>query len=219
MDNEILQKLTVSKNQEKEESTQKANLPKVPPSNALSPGHKRDSRRSSIPRPCSSSRTFAGAERSSTGKPTAEKVGAFNKSASHATKTCDSSKRTFTVNADKAKELQPQASNTIKTSLETSQRSDKGCTASSCLPRTPSGSRKEQSSLSCFKGSSAPTQSVKSADQQQQDRPNVSPEKKPILRNVMTAPPPCTSEEKRVGFSQPPPDSASGEWTKLLLPI
>lgn len=198
VDSETQQKSTSTKIEEKdrrEETTLNTNLT-VSLSNALSPGHKSDSKRSSIPRPC----TFA-----------RRSVGACDNSASSATKTRGSSGRTLTENVVKVGESKPRASNSIRSSLETSQRSDKSSTASSDLPRTPPGSRKGQSGLSCFKGSSPPAQNVRSAGQQQQDRPYNSPEKKPLLRSIMAAPLPCSSVEKHVGFSQPPLDSASGE--------
>lgn len=198
VDSETQQKSTSTKTEEKdrrEETTLNTNLPTMSLSNALSPGHKSDSKRSSIPRPC----TFA-----------RRSVGACDNSAS-ATKTHGSSGRILTENVVKVGESKPRASNTIRSSLETSQRSDKSSTASSGSPRTPPGSRKGQSGLSCFKGSSPLAQSVRIAGQQQQDRPNNSPEKKPLLRSIMAAPLPCSSVEKHVGFSQPPLDPASGE--------
>lgn len=207
IDNEVSQRLTISKAQDKEggaakASLAKASLAKVSPSKASSAGQKGDQRRSSIPRPCSSSRVFAGAERSSTVKPKAQIVGACHKST-------PSSDRTVTV--DNTKGLQPQAAN-AKTSLEASQRSSQGSTDSSCLPRTPPAPRVEQSSLPCLNGSSAPPPSVKSGEQPQQDKLNVSEEKKATLREA-------TSEEKHVGVSQPTPNPTSGEWTELFIRV
>lgn len=203
IDNEVSQRLTISKAQEKEGGAAKSSLAKVSPSKASSAGHKGDQRRSSIPRPCSSSRVFAGAERSSTVKPKAQIVAACHKST-------PSSDRTVTV--DNAKGLQPQAAN-AKTSLEASQRSSQGSTDSSCLPRTPPAPRVEQSSLPCLNGSSAPPPpSAKSGEQLQQDKLSVSVEKKATLREA-------TSEEKHAGDSQPTPNPTSGEWTGLFIRV
>lgn len=201
IDNQVVHRVSISKAQEKECDAAKANLAKASPSKASSAGPKGDPRRSSIPRPCSSSRVFAGAERSSTVKPKAEIVGACHKSSL-------SSERTFTVDVDNGRKLQPQAANT-KTSLEASQRSSIGRTDTHCLPRTPPGPRVEQSSLDCPNGSSAPPPSVKSGDQPQQDKLSVSAEKK-TLRDA-------TSEEKHVGVSKPTPNPTAGEWTELLI--
>ncbi|XP_075896846.1 centrosomal protein of 192 kDa isoform X3 [Nelusetta ayraudi] len=192
IDNEVSQRLTISKVQEKDSGAAKSSLAKVSPSKASSAGHKGDQRRSSIPRPCSSSRVFAGAERSSTVKPKAQIVAACHKS-------IPSSDRTVTV--DNTKGLQPQAAN-AKTSLEASQRSSQGSTDSSCLPRTPPAPRVEQSSLPCLNGSSAPPPSAKSGEQPQQDKLSVSVDKKATLREA-------TSEEKHAGDSQPTPNPTS----------
>lgn len=200
VDNQVVQRLTISKAQEKEGDAAKANSTKTLPTKASSAGAKGDPRRSSIPRPCSSSRVFAGAERSAPVKPKAEIVGACHKSSS--------SERTFTVDVDNGKSLQPQSAN-AKTSLEASHRSSIGCTDSSCLPRTPPAPRVEQSSLTCLNGSSAPPPSVKSGNQPQQNKLSVSVEKKPTLRDA-------TSEEKHVGVSKPTPNPTNGEWTRLL---
>lgn len=210
VDNQVLKRLTIQEAQEKERSTAEASLAKVSPSKASSQAHKGDSRRSSIPRPCSSSRVFAGAEQSSTVKPKAEIVGACHKSSLSSSKT--SSNRTFTIDADNAKALEQQAASIKKAPREASQGSNKGCADSSCLPRTLPVSRAEQSSLSCLDNSSAPPPSAKGADQPQLDKPNVSVEKKPTLRDA-------TSEEKHVGFSQPTPNPTSGKWTGLLLRV
>lgn len=179
----------------REETTLNTNLSTVPLSKASSPGHKNDSKRSSIPRPSTSARRSVGAERCSTLKPSTDYVGTCDNSASSTTKTCGSSGRTLKENVVEPGELKPKALPI----------------ASSGLPRTPPGLRKGQLGLSCLKGSSPPALSVKSAGQQQQDRPNNSPEKKQPLRNIMAAPLPCSSVEKHVGFSQPPLDPSSGE--------
>ncbi|XP_044065404.1 centrosomal protein of 192 kDa isoform X2 [Siniperca chuatsi] len=173
-----------------------------------SPGHKGDSKRSSIPRPrtsFSSARRSVGSGQSSTLKPPADKMAACDNSASSATKTCGSSSRTVTENGVKPGELNQQASN-IRSSLETSQKTDKS-------PAASPGWSKGQSGLPCFKDSSPPPQRVRNAGQQQQDRPSNSLEKKPPPSNIMAAPLPRSSVEKHVGFScqntQPPLDPAS----------
>lgn len=203
VDSETKQKTTSTKTEEKDrrEVTLNNNVSTIALANPLSPGRKSDIKRSLIPHPSSSARMSVGAEQSSTLKCPADKVGAFNNSVSTAT-------RTITENGIKPGALKPRASNTISSSLETSQNSDKSTTASSGLPRTPPGSRQGQSDLSRFKGS--PPQGVKSAGQQQPERPKSYPEKKPPL-NTITAPLPSSSAEKHVGFSQPPPDPTSGE--------
>ncbi|KAM9353963.1 centrosomal protein of 192 kDa [Symphorus nematophorus] len=187
------------------ETTLNTNSSAVSPSNVLSPRHKVDSKRSSIPRPrtsVSSARRSVGSERSSTLKLPADKMAESDNSSSSATKTCASSGRRLTENGVKQGEVNAQASNTIRSSLETSQKSDESSAASL-------GLRKGQSGLPCWKGSSPPPQRVRSAGQQQQDRPNKSPEKTPPPRNIMAAPLPCSTVEKHVGFSQPPLDPAS----------
>lgn len=204
MDNhQVVQRLTISRAQEKEGDAAKANVAK-----ASSAGAKGEPRRSSIPRPCSSSRVFAGTERSSTVKPKAEVAGACHKPS-------PSSERTFAVDVDNGKNRQPQAAN-AKTSQEASPRSSTGCSTgcsdTSCLPRTPPAPRVEQSSLTCLNGSSAPPPSVKSGDQPQQDNLSVSVEKKPTLRDA-------ASEEKHVGVSKPSLKPTTGEWTGLLIRV
>lgn len=153
IDNQAVQRLTISKAQEKEGDAAKANLAKASSADA-----KGEPRRSSIPRPCSSSRVFAGAERSSTVKPKAEIVGACHKSSI-------SSERTLTVDVDNAKSLQPQAASAM-TSLEAS------------------ALREKQSSLTCLNGFSALPSSVKTGEQPQQSKCSVSVEKKPTLRDA-----------------------------------
>ncbi|KAG8010342.1 hypothetical protein GBF38_014620 [Nibea albiflora] len=174
------------------ETTLNTNSSAVSLTSALTAGHKDDSKRSSIPRPrtsFSSTRRSVTSERPSALKPTADKMAAFDNSASSATKTCGSSGRKLTENG----------SNAVRSSLETSRKGDRSPAASPGLPRTPPGSRKGQA---VFKGSVG----------QQQDRH--SPEKKPPPRNIMAAPLPRTSVEKHVGFSQPsldpPPDVLKG---------
>lgn len=195
IDNQVVQRLTISKAQEKEGDAAKANLAKASPSKASSAGAKGEPRRSSIPRPCSSSKVFAGAERSSTVKPKAEIVGACHKSS-------PSSERTFTVDVENTEKLQPQAAS-AKTSVEASQGSSIGCTDTSCLPRTPPVPRVEQLSGTCLNGSS---------EQPQQDKLSVSAEKKPTIRDA-------ASEEKHVGVSKPMPNPTTGEWTGLLIRV
>lgn len=202
IDSEVSQRLTVSKAPQMEGGAAKTSLAKVSPSKASPAGHKGDQRRSSIPRPCASSRVFAGAEPSSAVKPKAEIVGACHRST-------PSSDRTFTV--DNAKRPQPQAA-TAKTSLEAPQRSSEGCTDLSHLPRTPPAPRAEQTGLSRFNGSSAPPPGLKSGDQPQQDKANVSVEKKATLREA-------TSEDKHVGVALPTPNPTSGEWTGLSIRV
>nr|XP_046255451.1 centrosomal protein of 192 kDa [Scatophagus argus]XP_046255452.1 centrosomal protein of 192 kDa [Scatophagus argus] len=181
----------------REETALNADSSTVSISNASSPGHRSDSKRSSIPRPRTSARRSVGPEQSSTAKPPADKVGACDYSASSANKTCGSSGRALTENGFKPGELNPQESNAIRSSLETSQKSDKSSATSPGLPRTPPG-------LKGFKGVSPPPQRVRSTGQQQkQDRPRNSPDMKLPLKNVMAAPLPCSTVE-HVGFLQPP---------------
>lgn len=197
VDNQHEQRLTISKAQEKEGDAAKANLAKASPTKALSAGAKGDQRRSSIPRPCSSSRASAGAERAFTVKPKAEIVGACHKSS-------QPSERTFTVDVDNIKGRQPQA-----VDAKASERTSIGRTDTSCLLGTQPAPRVEQSSLSCLNGSSAAPSSVNSGKQPPQDKLSVSVGKKPTLRD-------STSEEKHVGVSQPTPNPTTGEWTGLL---
>lgn len=202
MDGETKQKNTSAKTEEKDgrEATLNNNLSTKAFANPLSPGRESDTKRSLIPHPSSSARMSVGAEKHSALKRPADKVGAFNNSASTST-------RTITENGIKPGPLKPRASNT-SSSLETSQKSDKNTTSSSGFPRTPPGSRQRHSDLSRFKGS--PPQGVTGAGQQKPERPKSYPEKTSPLKS-MTAPLPSSSAEKNTGFSQPPPDPASGE--------
>ncbi|XP_040900614.1 centrosomal protein of 192 kDa isoform X2 [Toxotes jaculatrix] len=168
-------------------------------SNALSPGKKGESKRSSIPRPrtsFSSARRTVGSGQSSTIKPPADKMAALDNTTSTATKTCSSTDKTPTVNGVTPGEHNPQAPNTTGgSSLEPPQKSG--------VPKTSP----------CFKGYSPPTQRVRSAgQQQQQDRFGNPPAKKSPPRNIVAAALPCSSVEKHVGFSglniQPPLDLA-----------
>lgn len=219
VDSETQQKPTSTKTEQKDRrgaTTLNSSSSAVSVSNPLSPGRKGDSKRSSIPRPrtsCSSARRSVGSGQSSTLKPPADKMAACDNSA---TKPYGSSGRTLAENGVMPGEPNPQASNNIRSSLETSQNYDKSSAASSDLRKSP-GWRKGQAGLPCFKGSSPPPQRVRIAgqQQQQQDRLSNSPENKPPPRNIMPAPLPCSSVEKHVGFScqntQPPLDPASGE--------
>ncbi|XP_028435208.1 centrosomal protein of 192 kDa isoform X1 [Perca flavescens] len=188
----------------------------VPPPNAFSPGHKGHPKRSSIPRPrtsFSSASRSVGSGQSSTVTPPADKMTACDNCTYSAIKTGGSSGRTFSENGVKSGEVNPQASNNIRSSLETSQRSDKGSAVSPGLPRTPPDLRKGKSGLPCFKGSSSPQQRVRSAGQQQQDRLSNSSEKELPPSNIMDTPLPRSSVEKHVGFSSqnihPPQGPAS----------
>lgn len=179
-------------------------------SNTSSDSNNRDSKRSSIPHSrtsSSSARRSVGSGQSSTLKPPADKMVTCDNTTSSATKTCVSSGRTPTENGVKPGELNPQVS------LETSQKCDKSPVASPDMPRTSPEWRKGQSGLPCLKGSSPPTQRVRSAGQQQYDRHGNSPEKKPPPRTAASLS--RRSVEKHVGFScqnsQPPVDYASGK--------
>ncbi|XP_038568179.1 LOW QUALITY PROTEIN: centrosomal protein of 192 kDa [Micropterus salmoides] len=181
------------------ETTLNTNSSEVSHSNALSPGHKGDSKRSFIPRPhtsFSSARRSVGSGQSSTLKASLDKMAACDNSASSATKTCGSSGRTFTERGVKPGDLNPHASNTTSP-LETSQKSDKSSAASPGLPRTSPGWRKGQTG---------------SAGQQQQGRPSNSSKNSPP-RNIMAAPLPCHSIERHDDFTchntQLPRNSAS----------
>ena len=105
-------------------------------------------------------------------------MAAWDNNTSSATKTCGSTGRITTENGVKPGDLKPQVPNNTTPSLEPPQKSDKGCGPSLGLPRTSPGWKKGQTGLPCFKGYSATTQKVRSAGQQQQDRPHNSPEKK-----------------------------------------
>ncbi|XP_018521245.1 centrosomal protein of 192 kDa isoform X1 [Lates calcarifer] len=184
-------------------------------SNALSPGKQGESKRSSIPCPrtsLSSSRRSAGSGQSSTLKPPADKLTACGSTTSSTTETCGSTDRTPRENGVKPEELNSQTSNNTRTSLEPLKKSDKISAASPSLPRPSPGWRKGQSGLPCLKGYSPSTQTVRSAGQQQQDRPSISLEKKPPPWSTTAAPLPCSSVEKHMGSSsqniQPPLDPA-----------
>uniref|UniRef100_UPI003AACF527 centrosomal protein of 192 kDa n=1 Tax=Centroberyx gerrardi TaxID=166262 RepID=UPI003AACF527 len=200
--------------------------------NASSLGNKGDSRRSSIPRPkasciptplSSSARRSVGSGQSSTVKPPADskaaaataKPAAGDGRAPAATKTCGSSGRTSTENRVKLGTLHPQVSNNTQSSIQTSQKSEVNPAASPGGPRTSPGLRKGRSGLPCLKGSSPPTQRLRSTGQQQHDRPSNHPETKPPPKSPVVAPPPHSSVEKHVGFScqssQPPGHCTFGE--------
>lgn len=216
LDSETQQKPKRTKTEEKDrggETTLNTSSSAVRPPNALSPGHNSDSKRSSIPRPrtsLSSARRSVGSGQSSTLVPPADKMTACDSSTYSASKTS-----LGTENIVKPGELNPQATNNIRSSLETSQKSDKGSAVSPGLPRTQPGLTKGQSGLPCFKGSSPPPQRVRSAGQPQQDRLRNSPDMKPPPRNIVAASLPRSSVEKHVGFSclnsQPPLNPACGE--------
>ncbi|XP_056236839.1 centrosomal protein of 192 kDa isoform X1 [Seriola aureovittata] len=169
-------------------------------SSASSPGNKGETKRSLIPCPrssASSARRSVGSGQSSTHKAPADKMAACDN-----TKTSSSKGRTPTENGVKPEELNPQMSNNTRSSLEEPpQKTDNVSAASPDLPRTSPGWRKGQSCLPCLKGYSPPTQRVRTAGQQKQDRPSYSPEKKPPPRNIVAAPLPCSSVEKHVGSS------------------
>ncbi|KAM8735217.1 centrosomal protein of 192 kDa isoform 1-T3 [Acanthopagrus schlegelii] len=210
VDNETQQKPTSTKTEEMDrrgETTLNTNSSALSLLNTLSAGNKADSKRSSIPRPCTSfrsARRSVGSDRSSTFKPPTEKMGASDNYSSSVTKSCGSSDRMHAANGVKIGELNPQAPNTTGSSLETSQKRDKN---NAGLTRPPPGNG--QSGLPCFKGSPQ-TQSGKSAgQQQQQDRPSNSPETKSPPRNIMASPLPNSSLEKLVGHPQPLRDPSS----------
>ncbi|XP_026149203.1 centrosomal protein of 192 kDa isoform X2 [Mastacembelus armatus] len=163
-------------------------------SNALSQAITDKTKKSSIPLPCLRSQ---GSGQSSKFKPSTDRITPCEDTASSATEICGSSGRTSTENGLNTGELNPQASNKIRSSMEPSQKIDNTFTAS------PG-----------FKGSSPPTQRVKSADQQQQDRPSNSPKKKITSKNITDALLPHSSVEKDIGFScqniQPPLKPAPG---------
>ncbi|XP_047188931.1 centrosomal protein of 192 kDa isoform X1 [Scophthalmus maximus] len=180
--------------------------PAVCPSNALSPGNKGESKRSSIPT-FSSARRSVGSGQYSILKPLADKMSACDNTTSSAKKTCDSTGRTPTENGVKPRGQDPQASNSNRSSLEPLHESDKTSAASS-------GWRRGESGLPCPKGHSPPGQRVRGVDHQQQDRHSIFPEKKPPSQMVSADHLPRSSVEKRVGSSscqntQPPRDPAS----------
>ena len=208
VDNETQQKPTSTKTEEidrRGETTLNTNSSALSLLNTLSAGDKADSKRSSIPRPCTSfgsARRSVGSDRSSTFKPPTEKMGASDNYSSSVTKSCGSSDRMHAENGVKIAELNPQAPNTTGSSLETSQKRDKN---NAGLTRPPPGNGQS--------GQSGPqTQSGKSAgQQQQQDRPSNSPETKSPPRNIMASPLPNSSVEKLVGHPQPLRYPSSGE--------
>ncbi|XP_047455217.1 centrosomal protein of 192 kDa isoform X2 [Mugil cephalus] len=177
----------------------------LPMPNTLSPANRTDSKRSSIPRPrmsFSSARRSVGSGQASALKPSVDKTALHNNTAASSTTMSGSVGKTLTENGVKPGELNSQASN--KKPSETPQNTDKSSS------RTSPGWRKGQTSLPCLKGSSPPTQRLRSAGQLQQDRRRDSPEKKPPPANVPAAPPPHSNP---TGFAcqsvQPLQDPAS----------
>ncbi|XP_010791119.1 centrosomal protein of 192 kDa [Notothenia coriiceps] len=164
--------------------------------NSLSPGHKGHSKRSSIPRPrtsFSSARRSVGSRQTSTLTTLADKR--------------TSSGRNLTENV-KPGEWNQQASNNIRSSLETSQNSETGSSSTPGMHKILPGSSK---------GSSSPPQRVKTAGQQQQQQQQEGQSNFPA-KNIMAAPLPGSSVEKHVGFSgqnnqhllDPPPELLKG---------
>ncbi|XP_063735024.1 centrosomal protein of 192 kDa isoform X2 [Eleginops maclovinus] len=178
MDSKTQQKPTITDTGEKGrggETSINTSSSTVP--DALSLGHKGHSKRSSIPQPrrsFSSVRRSVGSGQTSTLPTPADKR--------------TSSGRNLTENV-KPGELNQQAANNIRSSLETPQRSDKGSSASPGLQNVLPDSSK---------GSSSPPQRVR---QQQQERQSNFPEKIPPPGNIMAAPLHGTSVKKHVGFS------------------
>ncbi|KAM3873483.1 LOW QUALITY PROTEIN: centrosomal protein of 192 kDa [Diretmus argenteus] len=98
-------------------------------------------------------------------------------------------------------------------SVEHEEQGDDNLAAPPSGPRTSPGLRKGRSGLPCLKGSSPPTQRMRSTGQQQYDKPSNPPEKKLPPRSPVAAPLSYSSEEKHVGFSskstQAPPGQCS----------
>ncbi|XP_071324472.1 centrosomal protein of 192 kDa isoform X3 [Trachinotus anak] len=185
-------------------------------SNPLSPSDKRETKKSLIPCPrtsVSSARRSVGSGQSFIHKASPDNMAACDNTTSSATKTSGSKGRTPLENGVKPGELKPQASNNSRSSLKPLQKSDNVSAASPDLPGTSPGWRKGQSCLPCPKGYSPPTQRVRSAGHQKQDRHSNSSEKKPPARNIAAAPQPCSPVEKHIGSScqngRPPPDPES----------
>ncbi|KAM4633668.1 centrosomal protein of 192 kDa [Polymixia lowei] len=194
--------------------------------NSLSSGNKGDSRRSSIPRPkasciltpsSSSARRSVGSGQTYTAKASANgKAAATTKTtdgdtkASAATrtnsKTSASPSRTSTENEVSLETVHSQVTNNSQTCKQTSQKGENNSAVSPGGPRTSPGLSKGRSGLPCLKGSSHPTQRLRTTAQQQHERPCDASEKRPTPRSP--APPPHSSVEKHVGFScqspQPP---------------
>ncbi|XP_069392693.1 centrosomal protein of 192 kDa isoform X2 [Paralichthys olivaceus] len=173
-------------------------------SNLLSPGNKGKSKRSPLPCPrtsFSSDRRSMGSGQSSMLKLPVNKRTPCDKIISSATKTCGSTGSTATENGVKPGELNPPAPINTGYSLVATQKSDTITSTSTGLPRNSPGWRKGQSGLPYRKGYSPPSQRMRTAGQQHQDRPSNSPPKEPLSRNTVEAPLPCSSEEKHAGSS------------------
>ncbi|XP_056900183.1 centrosomal protein of 192 kDa isoform X2 [Takifugu flavidus] len=169
-----------------EEMTSNTKLPSVSSLKSSSSGLKCDSKRSSIP--VSSARKSVGSEQSSTFNPWADKLGSFSASP-------NSSSRTQTSHGIKQREkLHTSSSN--RHSLE----AQKHDPSSFSLPITSPDMKKGQTALSC---TSPLAHGLRSPGQQQQDRQNSSPEKKPLVRTVSAPPLHSSSGEKHFGISQP----------------
>ncbi|XP_053287860.1 centrosomal protein of 192 kDa isoform X1 [Pleuronectes platessa] len=168
-------------------------------SNSLSPGNS-VSKRSPLPCPHTS---FSSAGMSMRSGPSsmlkipANKTAACDRTISSATKTCGSTGSTSTDNGVKAGEQKPPGKNNTGYSLDAKQKSDDNSSSSTGLPRTFPGWRKGQSGLPYLKGCSPPSQGMRTAGQQHQDRLSNSLQKKPLSRNIVGTPLPCSSEEKK----------------------
>lgn len=175
-----------------EETTSNLNLSSASLLKPLSPGLKRDSKRSSIP--VSSAGKSVGSEHPSAFNARADKDGSFSA-------TAGSSTRTQTLHGVKQQE-KLHTSNSNRSSLET-QRSDHSL-------MTSPGTKKGQLSLSSSKGTS-PLSLRSGGQRQQQDREDTSPEKKPLVRTASAPPLPSSSGEKHFGVSKPAVNQAAGK--------
>lgn len=180
----------------KMETTSSINLSSVSLLKSLSPGLKSDSKRSSIPD--SSARKSVGSDQSSTFNPGGDKADRPFSA------TAGSSARTQTSHGVKRQE-KLHTSNLNRASLET-QRSDH---SSAVLLQTSPEVRKGQLGLSSSKVTSPLAQSLSSGGQQQ--RENISPEKKPLVRTLSGPPLPSGSGEKHFGMSEPAVNQAAGK--------
>ncbi|XP_034005253.1 centrosomal protein of 192 kDa isoform X2 [Trematomus bernacchii] len=185
VDSKTQQKPTITETGEKGrggETSTNTSLSTEP--NSLSPGHKGHSKISSIPRPRTS---FSSARRSEGSRQTSTLTTLADKRTS--------SGRDLTENV-KPGEWNQQASNNIRSSLETSQKSETGSSSTPGMQNILPGSSK---------GSSSPPQRVKTAGQQQQQQEEEEEEEEGQsnfpAKNIMAAPLPGSSVEKHVGFS------------------
>lgn len=179
-----------------EETAANTNPSSVSSLKSSSPGLKSESKRSSIP--VSSTRRSVGSDKSSTSHHCADKPGSISA-------TYDSSARTQTSHGAKQRE-KLHTSNSNRASLET-QRQDH---SSFSLPITSPDMKRGQS-VSSGKVTSPLPHGLRNSGQQQQNRLNNSPEKKPLVRTVSAPPLQSSPGQKHFGITQPSKNQAVGE--------